>query len=210
MLYNWISDLLDARIPWNGVLVLLLGCSILSIAIFIERYIVLKRSEIDTNRFILGIREFLQEQNVVAAIAFCEQTPSTVAQIVKTGLRKSDKNRSLAESAMETSGALEIARLEKNAKILSIIAHTAPLIGLLGTVLGFMQAFAEMRTSGLIDIATTRIGEAMEYALVTTAAGLAVAIPTGIAYNYIVSRIENLVLEMRVSGEEILDILFES
>lgn len=210
MLSSWVNDLLEASVPWNGVLFLLLGCSILSIAIFIERYIVLKRSETDTHLFILGIREFLQEQNVVAAIVFCEQTPSTVAQIVKTGLRKSHKNRALAESAMETSGALEIARLEKNAKILSIIAHTAPLIGLLGTVLGFMQAFSEMRTSGLIDISTTRIGEAMEYALVTTAAGLAVAIPTGIAYNYLVSRIENLVLEMRVSGEEILDLLFDS
>ena len=210
MLYNLHIEVLEANFSWNGILFLLLGCSILSVAIFIERYIVLRRSEIDTNRFLLGIRDFLQEQNVVAAIAFCEQTPSTVAQIVKTGLRKSDKSRSLAESAMETSGALEIARLEKNAKILSIIAHTAPLIGLLGTVLGFMQAFAEMRSSGLMDISTTQIGEAMEYALVTTAAGLAVAIPTGIAYNYIVSRIENLVLEMRVSGEEILDLLFES
>ena len=209
MLYNLRIEVLEANFSWNGILFLLLGCSVLSVAIFIERYIVLQRSEIDTNRFLLGIRDFLQEQNVVAAIAFCEQNPSTVAQIVKTGLRKSDKNRSLAESAMETSGALEIARLEKNAKILSVIAHTAPLIGLLGTVLGFMQAFAEMRTSGLMDISTTQIGEAMEYALVTTAAGLAVAIPTGIAYNYIVSRIEHLVLEMRVSGEEILDLLFE-
>jgi biopolymer transport protein ExbB len=90
---------------------------------------------------------------------------------------------------------------------LSVIAYIAPLIGLLGTVLGFIQAFGEMRTSGLVDISATRLGEAMEYALVTTAAGLVVAIPSVIAYNYIVSRIEGFILEMQTTSAEIVDIL---
>jgi biopolymer transport protein ExbB len=108
---------------------------------------------------------------------------------------------------MEMSGLIEIAQLEKNAKILSIIAYIAPLIGLLGTVLGFIQAFSEMRTSGLVDISSTRIGEAMEYALVTTAAGLVVAIPSIIAYNYLVSRVEGFVLEIQTTASEIVDML---
>ena len=108
---------------------------------------------------------------------------------------------------MELSGLIEISRLEKNAKILSIIASITPLIGLLGTVLGFIQAFAEMRTSGLVDISATRLGEAMEYALVTTAAGLVVAIPCVIAYNYIVSRVEGFILEIQTTSSEIVNLL---
>lgn len=111
------------------------------------------------------------------------------------------------ESAMEIAGMMEIASLERNAKILSVIAHIAPLIGLLGTVVGFIQAFSEMKTSGLVDISANQIGEAMEYALVTTAAGLAVAIPTVIGYNYLVSRVESYVLEMQTTSSEIVDIM---
>ena len=91
--------------------------------------------------------------------------------------------------------------------MLSLIAHITQLIGLLGTVLGFIAAFSEMRQTGLMDISTTRIGEAMEYALMTTAAGLVVAIPTVVGYNYLASRIESLVLEMQTTSSEIVDLL---
>src|SRR5690606_20155710 len=116
-------------------------------------------------------------------------------------------SRAEIESGMEIAGLGEIARLEKNAKILSIIAHITPLIGLLGTVLGFIQAFSEMRVSGLMDISTTRVGEAMEYALVTTAAGLVVAIPAVVAYNYLVSRVKGIVLEIQTTSSEVVDLL---
>ena len=106
-------------------------------------------------------------------------------------------------------GSVEIAHLERNAKILSIIGYITPLIGLLGTVLGFIQAFSEMRMSGLVDISATRIGEAMEYALVTTAAGLVVAIPSIIAYNYIVSRVEGFILEIQTTSSEVVDLLVD-
>ena len=138
-----------------------------------------------------------------------KQPEGTIASIIKAGILKHNRGKEQIESAMEIAGLIEIARLEKNAKILSIIAHVAPLIGLLGTVLGFIQAFAEMRLSGLVDISATRIGEAMEYALVTTAAGLVVAIPSVLAYNYIVSRVEGFVLEIQTSSAEIVDLLLD-
>jgi biopolymer transport protein ExbB len=130
-----------------------------------------------------------------------------VSSVIKAGLLKHNKSRNEIETAMETTGLVEIAKLEKNTKALSIIAHIAPLIGLLGTVLGFIRAFAEMRQAGLMDISSTNIGEAMEYALVTTAAGLVVAIPTVVAYNYLVSRIQGFLLEMQTSSPEIVDLL---
>lgn len=192
---------------WNIILLIIGACSILTFTIFIERLWHLRRSEIDTNSFIINLRKIIKEGNIVEAIQVCENTGGTIANIVKAGLTKHNRSKDQIENAMEIAGLIEIAQLEKNAKILSIIAYIAPLIGLLGTVLGFIQAFAEMRLSGLVDISATRIGEAMEYALVTTAAGLVVAIPSVIGYNYIVSRVEGFVLEIQTTSSEIVDLL---
>lgn len=194
---------------WNMVLIIIIGCSVISFTIFIERLMQLNRSETDTNQFIIAMRKTIKQGNLIEAVHICEQTKGTIAAIIKAGVLKHNRGKEQIEAAMEIAGLIEIARLEKNAKILSIIAHIAPLIGLLGTVLGFIQAFAEMRLSGLVDISATRIGEAMEYALVTTAAGLVVAIPSVLAYNYIVSRIESFILEIQVSSAEIVDLLLE-
>lgn len=194
---------------WNLILVILGVCSLISFTIFIERLLQLRRAEVDTNSFLMGLRQIIKDGNIVEAIRFCETTGGSIANIVKAGLTKHHRDKERIENAMEVSGLIEISQLEKNAKILSIIAHIAPLIGLLGTVLGFIQAFGEMRMSGLVDISATRLGEAMEYALVSTAAGLVVAIPSVLAYNYLVSRVEGFVLEAQTTSSEIVDMLLE-
>lgn len=153
------------------------------------------------------MRKTIKDGNIVEAIGICDQTGGTIANIIKAGLIKHNRSKDQIENAMEIAGLMEIAQLEKNAKLLSIIGYIAPLIGLLGTVLGFIQAFAEMRMSGLVDISASRIGEAMEYALVTTAAGLVVAIPSILAYNYLVSRVEGFILEIQTTSSEIVDLL---
>lgn len=204
---NLLASMFQYDSSWNIILIVIAGCSLLSFTIFLERFLHLRKSEIDTNTFIIEIRNTIKDGNIVEAIQLCESTGGTIANIVKSGLIKHNRSKDQIENAMEISGLVEVAHLEKNAKILSIIAHIAPLIGLLGTVLGFIQAFAEMRMSGLVDISATRIGEAMEYALVTTAAGLVVAIPSVIAYNYIVSRVEDFVLEIQTTSSEIVDLL---
>ena len=192
---------------WNIILWVIGICSLLSFTLFIERWMHLRKAETDTNAFIIKIRNSIKDRNIVEAVGICENTGGTIANIIKTGLLKHNRSKERIEDAMEVSGLIEIAQLEKNTKILSIIAHLAPLIGLLGTVLGFIQAFAEMRMSGLVDISATRIGEAMEYALITTAAGLVVAIPSLVGYNYIVSRIEGFILEIQTTSSEIVDLL---
>jgi biopolymer transport protein ExbB len=195
---------------WNIILLIIGICSLLGFTIFIERIITLKKSELNTNSFVIHLRKAIKEGNIVEAVRVCENTPGSISNIVKSGLSKHDKGKERIENAMEVRGMLEIAKLEKNTKILSIIAHIAPLIGLLGTVLGFIQAFSEMRMSGLVDISATQIGEALEYALVTTAAGLVVAIPSVVAYNYLVSRIEGFILEIQTSSSEIVDLLINT
>ncbi|MCB1181140.1 MAG: MotA/TolQ/ExbB proton channel family protein [Chlamydiia bacterium] len=194
-------------LDWNMIFLIIALSSLVAVTIFIERLIFLKKSEIDTNQFILILRKVIEEGNIVEAIRICEETGGSVANIIRSGLVRHDRKRNEIEHGMEISGLSEIAKLEKNARILSIIAHITPLIGLLGTVLGFIQAFGEMRQTGLMDISTTRVGEAMEYALFTTAAGLVVAIPCVVGYNYLVSRIKGMVLEMQTTSSEIVDLL---
>ncbi|MGZ3633638.1 MAG: MotA/TolQ/ExbB proton channel family protein [Parachlamydiaceae bacterium] len=204
---SFFAAMIDFSSNWNGILIIIGCCSIISFAVFIERIMHLRKSEIDTNQFILSLRKPIREGHIVEAIQLCDQMNGTISNIIKAGLLRHNRSKEQIENAMEISGLIEIAHLEKNAKILSIIAHIAPLIGLLGTVLGFIQAFSEMRASGLVDISATRIGEAMEYALVTTAAGLAVAIPSVLGYNYIVSRVEGFVLEIQTTSQEIIELL---
>ena len=191
----------------NLVLWVIIACSILAFTIFIERFLHLRSAEINTDQFVLDIRKAIQNDNITEALTVCENTPGPLPKIVSSGLMKQDRDQQHIEQSMETAGLVEIAKLEKNAKTLSIIAHITPLIGLLGTVLGFIRAFSEMRQAGLMDISATRIGEAMEFALTTTAAGLVVAIPTIVAYNYITSRIQRFVLEMQTISPEIVDLI---
>lgn len=191
----------------NLSLLVIVICSVVAAAVFFERLLYLRKTEVDTAILIIELRKSINEGNIVDAINICEETPGAIANIIKAGLCKHNRPREQIETAMELRGLVEIASMEKNAKILSMIAHVAPLIGLLGTVLGFIKAFGEMRVSSLVEISATQIGEAMEYALVTTAAGLVVAIPSVIAYNYIVSRIEGVTVEMQVTSGEVIDIL---
>ena len=191
----------------NLILLIIGGCSVLGVAIFIERIWHLKKCECDTNQLLIDLRGPIEQGNIIEAVSVCERYGGSIANIVKSGITRHNHPKEKMESAMALTGLVEIADLERNAKVLSMIAHITPLIGLLGTVLGFLQAFGEMRQLGLVDISATRIGAAMEYALITTAAGLAVAIPAVIAYNYLVSRVETFVLEAQTTSSEILDLL---
>jgi len=192
---------------WNLVLVIIFLCSVLGAAVFLERLLYLRKVDIDTASFVIQLKSAIDEGNIVDAMKTCESTRGAVANIVKSGLCKHERPREQIEGAMELRGLIEVAKMEKNARILSIIAHVAPLIGLLGTVLGFIKAFAEMRQSHLVEISANQIGEAMEYALVTTAAGLVIAIPAVIAYNYLVSRVEAMVVEIQATAAEVVDLL---
>lgn len=200
---NWITVLND----WNLILVLIGLISILALSVFIERIVKLQRKEIDSRSFLFSLRQTLKQGDIVLGMEVCERHRGSLSEIVKAALLRYHLSKPAIENAMEMTGRLEIADLEKNAKVLSMLAYLAPLVGLLGTVLGFIDAFGEMRKSGLMDISCSRLGEALEYALLTTAAGLTVAIPCTIAYNYLVARIEKIVLEMQTCSSEIIDLI---
>lgn len=194
----------------NIIFLLIIACSIVSFALFFERLFCLKSLRNGFESFIQGIQNALEMKDLSEAIKICDKKEGSFSSVIKAGLLKANKEKEVIEQAMELQARIEIASLEKNTKILSLVAHIAPLIGLLGTVIGFIQAFSEMRLSGLVDIDATKIGEALEFALITTAAGLAVAIPTTLAYHYLVARIENLVLELEATSSEVVNIMLEN
>ncbi len=191
----------------NLVLCVIGLCSLIGVAIFIERLMYLGKVDIDTDSLLIELKSAIEQGNIVDAVHLCEKRPGAVSNIIRAGIIQHERGREYIESSMELRGMIEVAKMEKNARILSIIAHIAPLIGLLGTVLGFIRAFGEMRMSSLVEISSTQIGEAMEYALVTTAVGLVVAIPAVLAYNYIVSRVEGITIEIQATAAEVVDLL---
>lgn len=184
----------------------ILLCSILFVAILIERLYHYHRAEIDTNQFVAGIRNVLKKKKIAEAISICDDTPGPVAHIVKAGILKHDRAKEEIKETIGDAALHEVPRLEKNLNILATVAHISPLLGLLGTVLGMIGAFQEIqRESGRVNAGDLAGG--IWEALVTTAAGLCVAIPAYVAYNYLVSRVSSLVLDMERSATEVVDLL---
>jgi biopolymer transport protein ExbB len=187
---------------------LLLLVSAVGVAVFIERFLHYHRAQINSTEFLNGVRTVLKRNNVVEALSICDATPGPVARLVKTAILNRDHGRERVREALEEAGAAEVPRLEEKLNLLATIAQLAPLFGLLGTVLGFIQIFSQVEQAGL-TANFKQLSEGVWQALVCTAAGLAVAIPTHAGYNYLVSRVNSIVLDMERAATEIVQIVTE-
>lgn len=186
-------------------------CSVVMGAIIVDRWWQLWREEIDTKVFMEQISKSLRRNKIMEAIDLCDRTKGPIANILKAGILKHDRPRLEIKEAIEDASIHEIPRLEKNLPMLATIAHIAPLLGLLGTVLGMVTAFQviESKASAVNPVNPGDLAGGIWAALLTTVAGLMVAIPAYIAYNYFVSRIDGFVLEMERSATDLLNILGE-
>lgn len=190
------------------VMYLILLGSIFAITVFIDRVIHYHRAQIDVDKFLAGLRNVLKKRNIVEAVTICSETPGPVSSVLKSGILKHGKNREIIKEAIEDASTHEIPRLEKNLVILATIAHITPLLGLLGTVLGMIKAFMVIqKKAGLVNPAD--LAQGIWEALITTAFGLAIAIPAYMAYNYLVSRVRTFISDMERSSSEIVNILDE-
>jgi biopolymer transport protein ExbB len=186
----------------------ILFASATAIAVFIERALHCHRAQINSTEFLNGVRTVLKRDNVVEALSICDATPGPVARLVKTAILNRDYGRERVRESLEEAGLIEVPRLEEKLNLLATIAQLAPLLGLLGTVLGLIHIFSRMEGAGL----TANVGmlsNGVWEALICTAAGLAVAIPTHAAYNYLVSRVNDIVLDMEKAATEIVNIVTE-
>ena len=184
----------------------ILLCSIVGLAIAIERFISLRRATIDTREFMDTMRQVLRQNRIQDAVDICDETDAPVARILKAGILKHNRGKADIREAVEDAGHLEVPHLERYLSALATCANIAPLLGLLGTVAGMIKAFAAIQnTRGQVNPSDLAAG--IGNALVTTAAGLSVAIPLLVIYNYYVSRVDNMVIDMEMSSSELLDLL---
>jgi len=186
----------------------ILGASALAVVVFIQRILHYHRAQINSMEFLNGVRNVLKRENVVEALSICDATPGPVARLVKVAILNRDRGREGVREALEEAGLVEVPPLEDKLNLIATIAQIAPLLGLLGTVLGFIRIFSKLQAQGTLASVQDLSGGVWE-ALICTAAGLAVAIPCYAGYNYLVSRVNAIVLDMEKAATEIVNIVTE-
>jgi biopolymer transport protein ExbB len=188
------------------IMVLMIALSIAMVYIFVNRLSAVKRANKIDPQFMKDIKDHVANGNVQSAINLCERSDSPVARMIHKGLTRIGKPLQDISASIENQGKLEIQRLERNLPYLATIAGGAPMLGLLGTVIGMILSFQDMATSGADR---SGLAEGIYVALTTTAAGLVVGIIAYFGYNYLVSRIESVIYHMESSSTEFLDMLDE-
>jgi biopolymer transport protein ExbB len=189
----------------------ILLCSFAALFITIERIYYLRRVRVDTRRFSEQVVRSVKRNRIIDAIDLCEKTPGPIAHVLKEGLLKHDRPRSEIREAIEDAALHEVPLLERRLPILATIAHITPLLGLLGTVTGMVQAFQviQEKSSAVTPVNPGDLAGGIWEALLTTVVGLCVAIPTYVAYNYLTSRVDGFVLDIEKSATDLLNTLVE-
>ncbi len=187
---------------------LILLASAVALVVFFQRVLHYHRAQINSMEFLNGVRNVLKRDNVVEALSICDATPGPVARLVKVAILNRERGRDGVREALEEAGLVEVPPLEDKLNLLATIAQIAPLMGLLGTVLGFIEIFSVLQSKTTLANMQDLSGGVWQ-ALICTAAGLAVAIPCYAAYNYLVSRVNAIVLDMEKAATEIVNIVTE-
>ncbi len=191
----------------GGILIVpIFICSIIVVAVAVERYLTYRRLTINVPQLMMKLRHPLSTGDITSAINECSMVKGPVTAVVRAGLEKVKYGREHMKEAMEAAGNIETYHLEKNLSVLATLAGVTPLIGFLGTVTGMIKAFMKIQQlAGNVnaDVLAGGIWEAM----VTTAAGLSVGIPAMIAYNYYINRVRGFIYQMETVGDEVVDIV---
>jgi biopolymer transport protein ExbB len=200
----------------NGgpVMWLILIAAAVAAVVFMERALYCHRSQINSAEFLNGVRTVIKRGNVVEAIAICDATAGPVARLVKAAILSRELGRERVREAVEEAGLVEVPRLEEKLNLLATIAQIAPLLGLFGTMVGFIQVFGGLQDAGLYAHIggndPNSLAAGIWRALVCAASGIAVAIPAHAGYNYLVSRVNKIILDMERAAAEIVNIVTEN
>ncbi|MDA8787893.1 MotA/TolQ/ExbB proton channel family protein [Schleiferiaceae bacterium] len=204
-----IMDLmLSGGIGGQIIMTLMVLLSIAMVYIFVSRMGAIKRANKIDPQFMKDIKDHVASGNVQSAINLCERSDSPVARMILKGLTRIGKPLQDISASIENQGKLEIQRLERNLPYLATIAGGAPMLGLLGTVIGMILAFKEMANAGG-GVQIDMLAEGIYVAMTTTAAGLVVGIFAYFGYNFLVTRVESVIYKMETSSTEFLDLLDE-
>lgn len=183
-------------------MIILMACSVVALTFIFERWLFYKHTSIDADRFFMKIKEAFRNDGTEKAISVCNSSLSPLAAVVKSGLEESGKKPVVAAEMMDAMAIDQRTKLEKNLSILGTLGNIAPLIGLFGTVVGIIRAFHALSVSG--SAGPSVISAGIAEALVTTAAGLVVAVPAVIFYNYYLRRVETVMNEIESVSKKVL------
>ena len=182
------------RVMW-----IILICSIISLFVFLMKVFQFHREEINVRELLRGLFNVLKREGLVEAITLCDHTPGPAAKLLGAAIIAYQRGDEDIRAAVDEAALEEIPKLERHLNILSTLGFVMPLIGLFGTVIGMIKAFEAVRVS----LSSTAIAGAVTMALISTAAALAVAIPCYIGYNYLLSRVNTITLDMEKAALEI-------
>ncbi|HEX9859704.1 MAG TPA: MotA/TolQ/ExbB proton channel family protein [Nitrospirota bacterium] len=192
----------------GGWTMLALACfSVLSVAVMLERGLVFYRAEKGKSEFLEHLKKVLRNGNVSDAISLCGRSHTSLAYIVKAGLSSYHHGEEAMGESMEKAAMKEVLHLEKNLGIIGTTGAVAPFVGLFGTVLGIIRAFHDLSLSS--GGGPAAVSNGIAEALVATAAGLFVAVPAVIMFNYYTNKVNRMVTEMEATASEAIDVLLE-
>ncbi len=204
--YNLLTLFADG----GGMMYALMLCSLVALGVIIAKGFTLWVAHRDTDKILAEVEELTRSGRMREAIRRAAETPGPTAAVLHAGLRRiEDGNvrKDELEQAINTTGTIELGFLERGLVILATVANVAPLMGFLGTVVGMIMAFASIELAGDVDAALVAGG--IKVALLTTATGLLIAIPTNIGYNFFVTRIDRLIVDMEQGTQQLLNLAWD-
>ena len=184
-------------------------CSLIALGVIIAKSWTLYVAHASTQAVLAEVEEAASAGRLAEAAELAASHPGPTAAILVAGLRRiaeGDADEKELASAIRTTGTIELGFLERGLVILATVANVAPLLGFLGTVIGMIIAFASIEAAG--DVDATLVAGGIKVALLTTATGLLIAIPVNIGYNFFVTRIDTLILDMEQGAQKVLDLAY--
>ena len=188
-----------------GFMALVIICLILGLALSIERILYLSLSKTNTKKLLAKVEKALNEGGVEAAKDVCRNTRGPVASIFYQGLLRMDQGIETVEKTVVSYGSVQMSQMENGLSWISLFIAIAPSLGFLGTVIGMIQAFDAIQVAG--DMSPNVVAGGMKVALITTVGGLIVAVILQLFYNYILSQIDSLTIEMEDASISLIDVL---
>ena len=184
---------------------IVLACLILGLAVAIERIITLNMATTNTKKLLANVEDALATGGIESAKEVTRNNSSPIASIFTQGLMRSSEGIDMVEKSIISYGSVEMGRLEKGLVWISLFISLAPMLGFMGTVIGMIQAFDNIERAG--DISPVVVANGIKVALLTTVAGLIVAIILQLFYNYCVSKIDSIVNKMEDASIALVDLL---
>ena len=185
------------------VIALIALCALIAAFVFIQKWFEFYRAQVNVSEIVTGLINVLRREGMIEAITLCDNSPGPVPRVLSSAIRAYKEGDDIRDS-LATQTLIEVPRLESRLNILATLAYVTPLLGLLGTVLGLVDSFQTISANPDAAVTLPELSQGVYKALLCTAAGLSVAIPCHIAYNYLVSRVQDFCTDMEKASAEIM------